>query len=315
MFRHALHYRSRLIRWTFQMRRRELILGTLAGLGAPWIPGAPAHARAGGIGAERWRIARRQFPCKLVETSGADALATWERLKRDGQGIPVVVGSARDVAVLSDRLELQRRAGDHDRSAGEIIAKAARLRHPPEFWAMRQKRYVPARILTDTLTQKGRIRVHQTGRREHFVDGKGREMPGECGMPMVASDASGLTVATDYQTGAPLDTVFIALVPADDPATVAAHLRFGGWHGNPGPEYHVAALQSWHERYGAEIVGVTADTMNVRVRNRPRTCEEAIALAREHNDYCGDVLGGDTEDLLYLAAMLMETDWWFFWWD
>ena len=39
------------------------------------------------------------------------------------------------------------------------------------------------------------------------------------------------------------------------------------------------------------------------------------ALAREHLAYCPDIVFQGSSDLAPLAAALMDSDWWFFWWD
>ena len=78
---------------------------------------------------------------------------------------------------------------------------------------------------------------------------------------------------------------------------------------------HVAVHRKWREEYGAQIVGISGDTINMRVSRRPATREEALALAREQFLYCSDLVLQGTETLEVLAASLMESDWWYFWWD
>jgi hypothetical protein len=58
-----------------------------------------------------------------------------------------------------------------------------------------------------------------------------------------------------------------------------------------------------------------ADTVELRVRRRPGSRDEALALAREHYAYCNDTVDQGTKDMATLAANLMGSDWWFFWWD
>jgi hypothetical protein len=92
-------------------------------------------------------------------------------------------------------------------------------------------------------------------------------------------------------------------------------MHYGNWNDCPSPAYHVAALRSWRDRYGAELVGFNADTLNLRVSRKPPTREEALALAREHYFYCNDIVDQGVRTYRKLAAGLMESDWWFFWWD
>jgi hypothetical protein len=105
------------------------------------------------------------------------------------------------------------------------------------------------------------------------------------------------------------------LVPTDDWTTVPAHLRWGGWNACPAPEYHIAALRAWRDRFGAELVGLAFDTMNLRVARRPQTRPEALDIAREQYLYCSDIVDQGVGTLSALAATLMASDWWFFWWD
>ncbi len=55
--------------------------------------------------------------------------------------------------------------------------------------------------------------------------------------------------------------------------------------------------------------------MNIRVKQRPQTREAAIDLAREQYVYCNDIVDQGVGTLSVLAAVLMESDWWYFWWD
>jgi hypothetical protein len=46
-----------------------------------------------------------------------------------------------------------------------------------------------------------------------------------------------------------------------------------------------------------------------------RSREEAMALAQEHYELCSDIVLQGPGTLEPLAATLMASDWWFFWWD
>jgi hypothetical protein len=133
--------------------------------------------------------------------------------------------------------------------------------------------------------------------------------------PSEVEASPGLAVASDPLTGKPLPKVHVAVLPTDDWTTIPAHLNWGGWNACPHPEYHVAALRSWRDRFGAELVGLSHDTMNLTVARRPGTREAALELAREHYAYCSDIVDQGTGTLASLAASLASDDWWFFWWD
>ena len=74
-------------------------------------------------------------------------------------------------------------------------------------------------------------------------------------------------------------------------------------------------MRSWRDRYGAELIGMSSDTINLRVAVRPKTREEALALARDQYVYCADNIDQGVRTYSALAAALMESDWWYFWWD
>jgi hypothetical protein len=76
----------------------------------------------------------------------------------------------------------------------------------------------------------------------------------------------------------------------------------------------VAALRSWHERYGAELAGIGHDTWSLRAARPPVSRGEALALAAEMAALCGDLLG-EVKTLEGQAALLMANEWWNFWWD
>ena len=127
--------------------------------------------------------------------------------------------------------------------------------------------------------------------------------------------STGPSVAVDITTDKPLDKVHIALIPTDDWSTIPAHLQWGGWNACPHPEFHVAALRSWRDRFGAELVGLGRDRMDLRVTRRPQTREAALELAREQYVYCSDIVDQGPGGLSALAADLIADPWWFFWWD
>jgi hypothetical protein len=134
-------------------------------------------------------------------------------------------------------------------------------------------------------------------------------------LPGPLAESASLTLAFDILTRESLPKVHIALIPTDDWTEIPAYLRWGNWNENPKPEFHVAALRSWRERFGAELVGMGFDTINLRVSRGPKSREEALALAQEQYVYCNDIVDQGTQTYSALAASLMASDWWFFWWD
>lgn len=111
-------------------------------------------------------------------------------------------------------------------------------------------------------------------------------------------------------------TVHIILIPTTRPWEVAAYMSFGGWNDCPNPEEHVAIHRSWHERFGAEIVTMAGDLIEMRVTRPPTDLATAEALAMEQFHYtAGDLVYQGTGTLLALASTLKGGATWFFWWD
>ena len=237
------------------------------------------------------------FPFEIVETSGEDALARWEELKTAGRGVPVVVGNLAGVLqpFSADEHAMQR-------PVQETLAAANSIHIPEGLLKMRRDNIAAAMKVLRKLDPSADSEIE-----EH-------EPPlGE--WPEAPSGSAGLSVACDVRTGQPLPKVHIVLVPTADPTTVPAHLRWGNWNACPAAEYHVAALRHWRDRYGAELVGLDMDTMNLRTARKPTSREEAVELARLQYAYCNDIVDQGTYTLNALAIDLMANDWWFFWWD
>jgi hypothetical protein len=237
------------------------------------------------------------FPFEIVETTGENALAQWEQLKAAGRGVPVIVG---DIAGILEPFSADQSATR--RPVQETLAAANAIRFPEGLFKMRRDEKAAALEMLRKLDPSS------------DSEDDDHEPPlGE--WPAATSESPGLSVAYDVQTGQPLAKVHIVLVPTADPTTVPAHLQWGHFNDCPAPEYHVAALRHWRDRYGAELVGLDRDTLNLRVARRPTSRDEAIDLARLQYAYCNDIVDQGLDDLSALAATLMADDWWFFWWD
>ncbi len=100
------------------------------------------------------------------------------------------------------------------------------------------------------------------------------------------------------------------------PTTIARHVPVFFNYGNgPAPCEHVAVLQEWYRRYGAEIVTSAGDTVEMTVSRLPRSRKAAWTLAFDHYAYCPDLVLQGTQTIARLAAVLLDCDKWYFWWD
>lgn len=275
---------------------RRTFLGTLTAaiasvFGKP-VVAEPAPATMPGSRAEGMDPqARARFPYRHIVVPGGDALATWERLRTTSEGWPVIVGGDEDFARIVEQFGLEDPALPHQkpRTPAQIIDAAGAIRLP------------------ETL--------EQLWRDEYDDPEDGARLPETGDWPSPAEDVQpGLTVANDLG-GKPLARVHIIVLPTRDSAEAPAYLRWGDWNACPSPEVHVAVLRDWKRRYGTELVAISGDVLNLRSARRPASREEALALAREQYFYCADIVDQGTGTLAPLAAGLMSSDWWFFWWD
>ena len=92
-------------------------------------------------------------------------------------------------------------------------------------------------------------------------------------------------------------------------------MKWGGWNANPLPAHHVAILRYWHELYGARVVAMTQDTIEMMVNKPPTTRQGAMELARDQHHYCEDNVLQGTRTLERLAGGLLRGEAWYFWWD
>ncbi len=239
------------------------------------------------------------FPYEIVETTGEDALAKWEELKRAGRGVPLVLGEDELDNLLfpfdpSDRARLT--------PIEAILAAAKAIDFPADLYKRRRDECAEAKLYFRQIASLADFNDEE-------CDAPLGEWPAETGY------GSGLSVVEDFATRQPRPTAHIALIPTDDPTAVPAYMQFGNWNECPPPAFHVAALRAWRDRYGAELVGLSADVVNLRVSRRPATREEALELARAQYFYCNDIIDQGMGSYRALAAGLMASDWWFFWWD
>lgn len=275
---------------------------------------------------EKFRAkALAEFPFERVETSGAEAFATWEKLKGDKRGTPVIIGDDDDVAGLMEMYDFY-----EGRSVAAILDAAQGLRFPEDLVRNRAEEEAAAlESIKQLLAQNPGAKLptiiqqddktgqqHKLNSQEYLAEilqgfqPPVGEWPGD--VPDYGPEP---TIAYDHQSGRPLEKVSIALIPTNDWTAIPAFLRWGGWNECPASEYHIAAFRSWRDRFGLELVAFNHDTLNLRVQRGPSTREAAIDLAREQYVYCSDIVDQGDGKLSTLAATLLGAPWWYFWWD
>jgi hypothetical protein len=274
------------------------------------------------------RKALEKFPLKLIETTGDKALAKWQELKAAGQGSPIILAGDETGALGNMLNPFGPDAPEEPAPVDDILRLAAGIEFPADlvkqrkaesdFFLQQFKRDLAAKpdMSLPSITQTDGVTTRTLSREEVLAAMEREpEEPALGEWPVKPEPSVGLTVVRDILTGKPLPKVYVGMAPTDDWTTIPAYLRWGGWNECPAAEYHVAAMRGWRDRYGAELVGMSDDTINLRVASRPKTREEALALAREHYIYCADIIDQGFPSYSALAAYLMANDWWYFWWD
>ena len=274
------------------------------------------------------------FPFETLEVAGEEALATWENLRtsRHGESAVVVGDEGQFTRIVQGSAQWP--GGPIRRTPEQILEAAGRLHHPQDLMTKHASDIVRVRErMTQLMRDRPDLRVPPEIKLppslEAVLGGTPRVLSMEEVLAATVQDrgpelgewptgpmgAPQLTVATETLSGVPSPKVQIVILPTDDWTTIPAYLNWGNWNDCPAPEYHVAALRSWRDRFGAELIGLSHDVMNISVKRRPETREAALDLAREQYVYCSDIVDQGVGTLSALAAVLMQSDWWYFWWD
>lgn len=108
----------------------------------------------------------------------------------------------------------------------------------------------------------------------------------------------------------------LGLIAASRPADALAVV---GWRG--AANYHetlaplAAVLRSWEDRFGARLVHLGFDTMDLLVERPVRSHADALILAAEHFAFCSDNIYQGAGSIREYAADLPDAAIWSFWWD
>lgn len=129
------------------------------------------------------------------------------------------------------------------------------------------------------------------------------------------SEKGSLSLHKNVLSGRIHPEVFLGQVQIESPWRLPAALKYGGWNDCPEPEVQCAFHQKWHSEFGAEICGVAGDVIECTVERPPQDQESALRLAWEQYWYCADIVDQGCESINNLAATLLKSPYWFFWWD
>jgi hypothetical protein len=229
----------------------------------------------------------------LVSKGGDEALALWRKLRTltpQTKFWPVILGSEKDA---SEHETLEPLSNE---SIAETLAFSSSIIAAKWFDIRREE------LLRDFM------KYNEGEDPDAFTAPEGE-------WPDGTSPSNSFTVPYDLRTRKAHIKVVIALVPTERSWEVPAYLFTGGWNECPEASVHCALAKYWFEKYGAEIVALTHDVVEMSVSRPPTTREAALALAREQYAYCADIVDQGTESIAALAAALLNGKAWFFWWD
>jgi hypothetical protein len=74
-------------------------------------------------------------------------------------------------------------------------------------------------------------------------------------------------------------------------------------------------LRSWEDRFGARLLQVGFAEIRLLAERPPRTLRAAEHVAAEHCAFCDECAGKALRDIPGVAAHLLATPIWTFWWD
>ncbi|MBD2342319.1 DUF4253 domain-containing protein [Calothrix sp. FACHB-156] len=132
---------------------------------------------------------------------------------------------------------------------------------------------------------------------------------------LISEQPERYTIPYNILTRLPHPNIVLAIIPTTFSWQVPGFLKFGNWNDCPLPTIHVGLMKYWQQKYGAEVVGITHDVVEMCVNHPPQNCEDAFRLAQEQYMYCSDIVDQGVETLNNLAAMLLNRQIWYFWWD
>jgi hypothetical protein len=108
----------------------------------------------------------------------------------------------------------------------------------------------------------------------------------------------------------------IGLAAAERPADVLARIGWAfAWTWDSGPLEFAAVLRSWEDRFGARLLQVGFAEIWLLAERPPRTLQAAQRLAAEHFAFGDECAGKGLRDIPGIAAELLATPIWTFWWD
>jgi hypothetical protein len=89
----------------------------------------------------------------------------------------------------------------------------------------------------------------------------------------------------------------------------------GALHHNEWMVPMAAVVRSWEDRFGARVVGMGFNTLDLSVAAPPVDHDHAVHVAAEHWAFCPDNIVQGAGDLTGYAEQILGRHAWSFWWD
>jgi len=218
------------------------------------------------------------------KVSGSDALSELESRRAqypESGEYPFLIGDAEELS------RLQECASSDQRSPEEIIQASHEINL--EKWI-----------------NERRAEISEYG---YSVDDSLGDWPGEI------SEKGAISLHKDILDGTIIPEVYLGIVSIKEPWQLPAALKYGAWNDCPEPEVQCAFFRKWQSEFGVQITGMAGDVIECTVENPPRDQNSAMALASDQYWYCADIVEQGCETISNLGALLLNSSYWYFWWD
>ncbi|CAH0535131.1 hypothetical protein VST7929_02792 [Vibrio stylophorae] len=226
----------------------------------------------------RLQKAGDHLPFDYEVVPGRGAITRYFELRKKRNRVPLILGNTRDMQLLLENSYSRA----HDFVQTKALAQALNL----TMWFDQQ-------AATD---------------RDYYRAPRGS-------WPNHNFDKLDFSIHQDILAGNPKYQVVIGQLPLKQAWQACGFLNYGGWARCPAPEVHMALFCHWQAQYGAQVAAMTGDIIEVSVANPPKTPQQAMILAHEQFIYCPDIVHQGVGTLENLAASLLNSPVWYFWWD
>jgi hypothetical protein len=129
------------------------------------------------------------------------------------------------------------------------------------------------------------------------------------------SDKGSIALHIDILSKRIKPEVYIGIASIQQPWHLPAVLKYGGWNDCPDAVVQCAFHRAWQSKFAAMITGMSSDVIECLVARPPRDQKSAMQLAWEQYCYCADIVEQGCGSVSALAGTLLNSPYWFFWWD